>query len=191
MASKNIRSARLKQILTWLEEENALSIKEFESRLGVSHMTVHRDLDALSEKGLIRKVRGGAVLAPHQSEARFAGGICMMCGSRISRRLEFHISRKGKEQITACCPHCGLMLLLDYPKAASVLARDFLYGHMVNIYQAYFVIGSDVRLCCEPTVLCFARKSDADKFSNGFAGQVMDCSQAQSLLSSSHHFDDQ
>jgi DNA-binding Lrp family transcriptional regulator len=191
MVSKNMRSVRLKQILTWLEEEGALSIKEFQSRLSVSHMTVHRDLDTLSKRGLINKVRGGAILAQDPREAGFAGSDCTMCGSRISRRLEFYISCKGKEQIAACCPHCGLMLLSDYPEAAAVLARDFLYGHMVNIYQAYFVIGSEVRLCCEPTVLCFARKSDAIKFSNGFSGQVMVYSEAKSYLSSSHHVEDQ
>jgi len=93
---------------------------------------------------------------------------------------------KGKDQLTACCPHCGLMLLSDITEVDSALARDYLYGRMVNVYQAYYLVASDVSLCCEPTVLCFAKLADAEKFSLGFGGHVMDFSQALSHLTSSH-----
>ncbi|MEV4887918.1 DeoR family transcriptional regulator [Nonomuraea sp. NPDC055795] len=38
-----------------------VSVAEPSRRLGVSGMTVRRDLDALESRGLVRRVRGGAV----------------------------------------------------------------------------------------------------------------------------------
>jgi DNA-binding Lrp family transcriptional regulator len=180
---KGVPEARRQQILNWLEQEGSLSIRELEARLSISHMTVHRDLDKLAKQRLIQKVRSGAILAERQEEQH---KICAMCAGRISRRLEFIIMRKGEAQVRACCPHCGILLLSNKVEEESALARDYLYGRMVNVYQAYYVIASDVRLCCVPTVLCFASISDAEKFSVGFSGQVMDFSQALIHLSTSH-----
>ena len=187
MTRKSIPAARRQQIVNWLREEGSLSIRELESRLDVSHMTVHRDLETLSTRGLIRKVRGGAVLNADLPDTEQDHRSCTMCGGRVTRRQEFIIMPKGKEQITACCPHCGIMLVTDIGEVDTALARDFLYGRMINVYQAYYVIAPDIQLCCEPTVLCFASKSDADKFCRGFGGQVMDFSQAHTHLTASHH----
>jgi hypothetical protein len=57
---------------------------------------------------------------------------------------------------------------------------------MVNVYQAYYLIGSEVNLCCEPTVLCFSSSADAEKFQRGFGGQLFNFSQAMSHLTASH-----
>lgn len=187
MASKNMPVARQDKILQWLEEEGSLSISELQSRLGVSHMTVHRDLDQLSRQGSIDKVRGGAILKGISEERKVQPLTCSMCKRTVRRRQEFIIRPVGEAQLTACCPHCGLMLLAEIPTVDSSLARDYLYGHMVNVYQAFFVIAPVVRLCCEPTVLCFARKADAQSFSKGFGGLVMDFSQAKSYLVNSHN----
>ena len=183
---KGVPEARRQQILNWLEEENSLSIRDLEARLGISHMTVHRDLDKLAGQGLIRKVRAGAILAQRQEEHHKIQHTCAMCSGRISSRSEFIIMRKGEAQVSACCPHCGILLLSDKVAEESALARDYLYGRMVNVFQAYFVIASDVRLCCVPSVLCFAGMTDAEKFSHGFGGQVMDFSQALIHLTTSH-----
>lgn len=189
MTQKSIPTVRRQQILTWLNEQGSLSIVELETKLNVSHMTVHRDLEDLAEQGLIRKVRGGAVLVQDNERQRNNQSSCAMCGMRVTERLEFIILPKEDSQLTACCPHCGIMLLADNPSVDSTLARDYLYGRMTNVYQAYYVIASDVRLCCEPTVLCFARLSDAEKFSQGFGGLVMDFSQTTNYLTASHKMD--
>ncbi len=183
---KGVPEARRRQILNWLEEEDSLSIRELESRLDISHMTVHRDLDKLAEQNLIRKVRGGAMLAQKLEEQHKIQHTCAMCDRRISSRSEFIIMRKGEVQVSACCPHCGILLLSDEVEEESALAKEYLYGRMVNVYQATYVISSDVRLCCVPTVLCFASISDAEKFSHGFGGQVMDFTHALIHLTASH-----
>ena len=185
---KNVPTARRRQILEWMEDEGSLSIKDLEVRLGVSHMTIHRDLDKLAEQNLIRKVRAGAVIVPSQEDQKKIPQSCAMCAGRVPRRSEFIIRRKGETEVSACCPHCGI-LLLSAEAEESALARDYLYGHMVNVYEAYYVIASDVRLCCVPSILCFATLSDAQKFSQGFGGQVMDFSQVLIHLQTSHQHD--
>ncbi len=186
VVKKGVPAARRQQILNWLEEEGSLSIRELEARLSISHMTVHRDLDKLAEQNLVRKVRAGAVLAQTQEKRNTVKQTCAMCTGRVLQRSEFIIMRQDKSQKSACCPHCGILLLANKAEEETALARDYLYGQMVNVFQAYYVIASDVRLCCVPTILCFANMSDAQKFSQGFGGQVLNFSQALIHLTTSH-----
>src|SRR5439155_10611050 len=51
-------------ILSTLHTVGFLSIAELTRHLGVSHMTVRRDLRILQASGQVRTVRGGASLAP-------------------------------------------------------------------------------------------------------------------------------
>jgi DNA-binding Lrp family transcriptional regulator len=183
-----VPEARRSQILAWLEQEGSLSIRELESRLGVSHMTVHRDLDKLSELHIVKKSRGGVILAP-QNTPNAKRRVCAMCAARVTDRSEFIILRSEESQVNACCPHCGMLLLSEKEKADSVLARDFLHGRMVNAYQAYYVVESDVRLCCVPSMLCFTSRSAAEKFQRGFGGQAMTFSKAVAYLTETHKHD--
>jgi DeoR family transcriptional regulator, fructose operon transcriptional repressor len=48
-------------ILTLLSENDSMDVAEFAYRLGVSEITVRRDLNALSSKGLIVRTHGGAM----------------------------------------------------------------------------------------------------------------------------------
>ncbi|MYV99659.1 DeoR family transcriptional regulator, partial [Streptomyces sp. SID3343] len=52
---------RLDVTLRLVQGSERLSVSELSRRLGVSEMTVRRDLDALERRGLVRRVRGGAV----------------------------------------------------------------------------------------------------------------------------------
>jgi DNA-binding transcriptional ArsR family regulator len=177
--------ARRDQILTWLQQEEVLSIRELQHRLGVSHMTVHRDLSKMAEKHLVQKVRGGVILVPAQI-AKPQQPICAMCTGRVDNRSEFVILRRDKLQLNACCPHCGILLLSENEEAESILARDYLHGRMVNAYQAYYVVDSDIRLCCVPGTLCFTNKSEAEKFQRGFGGLVMAFIQTLHHLTATH-----
>src|ERR1700761_2207943 len=51
------------RILTELRRTGAVRVSDLTELLGVSDMTIRRDLDHLVESGLARKVHGGAVLA--------------------------------------------------------------------------------------------------------------------------------
>ncbi|MFI0446722.1 DeoR/GlpR family DNA-binding transcription regulator [Actinomadura sp. 6N118] len=62
---------RLDLTLRLVQGSGRVSVSELSQRLGVSEMTVRRDLDALEHQGLIRRVHGGAV--PARSRAEDAG----------------------------------------------------------------------------------------------------------------------
>ena len=55
---------RREVLLTFLRKRETASVDELADRLGVSRMTVHRDLDRLAELSMVRKIRGGATLLP-------------------------------------------------------------------------------------------------------------------------------
>lgn len=56
-----VREERYRRIIDWLKGESSLNISELKDRLNVSTMTIWRDLNYLEEKGLIQRVRGGAM----------------------------------------------------------------------------------------------------------------------------------
>jgi nitrous oxide reductase accessory protein NosL len=57
---------------------------------------------------------------------------------------------------------------------------------MINAYQASYVIGSDVTVCCGPSTLCFAERIDAERFAAAFGGTAHDFAQAMDLLRAAH-----
>ena len=54
------KAARLEYISTSVNRQGFVNVDELVATLGVSRMTVHRDLDELQRIGALRKVRGGA-----------------------------------------------------------------------------------------------------------------------------------
>src|SRR5271154_1869556 len=52
---------RFTSILTGLQQTGRVSVETLSEQLGVSVVTVRRDLDSLEEKGLLRRTHGGAV----------------------------------------------------------------------------------------------------------------------------------
>jgi DeoR family transcriptional regulator of aga operon len=60
-ASQDKQRVRLTAILTGLQQTGRVSVETLSKQLGVSVVTVRRDLDALDEKGLLRRTHGGAV----------------------------------------------------------------------------------------------------------------------------------
>lgn len=179
-------TARQDLILSWLNETPSLSIEELVSRLGVSIMTVHRDLDHLVRSGQVEKVHGGVMRAEARPRHTRALQLCRMCDAPISERTQVIIQPAQSEPLYACCPHCGLLLLADSIQPVSILAKDFIYGRMVNARTASFLVNSSVTLCCQPNYLCFACEQDAQSFQMGFGGQLMTFEDARTALVADH-----
>ncbi len=55
---------RRQKMLEVIRSQSTVSVEDLAATLDVSKMTVHRDLDALSQQRLVRKVRGGATMQP-------------------------------------------------------------------------------------------------------------------------------
>ena len=59
-----IAEQRRNKIHEWVRNEGTVTFNELERRLDVSLMTIRRDIDKLHEKGVIERIRGGAVFPP-------------------------------------------------------------------------------------------------------------------------------
>ncbi|GAA1269523.1 DeoR/GlpR family DNA-binding transcription regulator [Kitasatospora nipponensis] len=59
---------RLDLTLRLVQGSDRVTVSELAERLGVSDMTVRRDLDALEQQGLVRRVHGGAVATRSREE---------------------------------------------------------------------------------------------------------------------------
>jgi DeoR/GlpR family transcriptional regulator of sugar metabolism len=179
-------TARQDQILHWLSESPSLSIDELVNRLGVSTMTVHRDLDQLARAGHVEKVHGGVIRAEAHPRHTRALQLCHLCDAPIADRTQVVIQPAHGEPIFACCPHCGFLLLAEVEQPIAILVKDFIYGRAVNARTASYLVHSDITLCCEPNYLCFANTEDALKFQNGFGGQLLTFDEARLALTSDH-----
>lgn len=60
-----IPDQRREELLRLLRESNVLSVRELTERLGVSHMTVRRDIEVLERAGRAFSVAGGVRMASH------------------------------------------------------------------------------------------------------------------------------
>jgi DeoR/GlpR family transcriptional regulator of sugar metabolism len=59
---------RLDLTLRLVQGPGRAAVSELAQRLGVSEMTVRRDLDALERRGLVRRIHGGAVATREREE---------------------------------------------------------------------------------------------------------------------------
>jgi DeoR family transcriptional regulator, copper-sensing transcriptional repressor len=159
-----------------------VTVQELAGELGVSPMTVHRDLNRLAGAGQLEKTRGGAALRSRTSSSASSADLYAMCHRVVPERSAVVIQSAQVGRLSACCPHCGLALLDQSAPADLVLVTDFLYGRMISAQNATFVVGSQVWLCCGPGVLAFSSLEDAGRFQRGFGGEVMNLLQAQESL---------
>jgi hypothetical protein len=171
---------RQNQIIELLAEHGSVQVDDLVKALRVSKMTVHRDLDALEADGRLRKVHGGAAPADAAQSNE-----CTFCHGAIppDSRSKVTLHMLDGKHLHACCPHCGLLALPSLRAAvASVLVTDFLYGRVVNARSATYVVNPGLNICCAPTTLAFQAQVDAERFQQGFGGQVLNLSAALAVL---------
>ncbi len=95
----SLRQERMKQ---FIEQENVVTVKALQELFpDVSLMTIHRDLDALQEQGVIVKFRGGARSVRYSSDPEF--NVRM----RENNMGKLYIARKAMELIQ---PHTAIFL---------------------------------------------------------------------------------
>lgn len=161
---------REKQLLEYLQEHGNASIQELVEIFRVSNMTIHRDLGRLEKAGYVQKKHGGVMLAEKNSLAGGRG--CEMCGKPVSERTAFLVKLENGEEKRACCAHCGLMLQSREGNVWQSFTTDYLHGHIVSANQAVYVLGSDLNICCVPSILGFGSAQEAEKFQKGFGGTL-------------------
>lgn len=179
MAEALLAAQRRQKVLDELCSRGVVRTAELARALGVSEMTIHRDLDALAACGLARKVFGGAVAG----RVRDAGAGCAVCGAVLGKCLDFTVALTDSGGRVACCSHCGLMLLQRLGRQAqSAVTFDFVSRQTVNARAAVYVLESQATPCCAPSVLAFRERADAERFRAGFGGRVADFETAMAWL---------
>lgn len=168
-------------IMSRLRKEGRVQVSELSQELGVSRMTIHRDLDYLARQDeRVKKVFGGAVLeGSFQSEA----GKCAMCGKPVHSRTVVTLQTQSGERLEACCPHCALLLLETRDDIVSGMAMDFIHERVLNVKSAVYLVNPEVMVCCSPSVLCFGNEEEARRFQKGFHGELTNLEGAQELVS--------
>jgi DeoR/GlpR family transcriptional regulator of sugar metabolism len=75
-------------ILRELNTSGRVRVNDLAARFGVSAVTIRKDLTALEQRALLRRVRGGAVLTPIGDEGSFSDRLRQEAGAKreIGRR---------------------------------------------------------------------------------------------------------
>lgn len=172
-----ILKERQQQILTWLNEEESVSISEISKRLKVSEMTIYRDIKPLLDEKKIIKTSGEISLMPSSTVSLHT---CSYCLKGLNNRHPVQIITHDLLVEQLCCPHCGLLRYKDIEESVSqIICHDFLQNTTISAKMAYFLMDADFNLnCCQPQVLVFESLKYAEQFQKGFGGTVYQFGQA-------------
>ena len=190
---------RRKELLTMIQEKGGLSIKEITEAFDVSKMTIHRDLEVLESRGLIRRIFGGAVPADDARSALPAASpppqpiriphagqqmdTCLVCLRPVTQHLLYGLTLSTGEQCFACCPHCGLSAHLRHKEnITSAMTADFISGRPHPAHRSHYLMGSSAAPCCTPSILSFENDEQARRFQSGFGGKVGSLQEALEYL---------
>lgn len=104
--------ARRQAMLDYIIQAGSAQVDELAERFDISRMTVHRDLDALSDQGMVNKQYGGVTT---RSSSVFESNFALR--SHIATREKQALARAALEEIAP-----GEALMLDDSTTASELA---------------------------------------------------------------------
>jgi DeoR family transcriptional regulator, copper-sensing transcriptional repressor len=167
---------RQQQIIRLVNQKGDISVREIQQTLGISQATAYREIQEITQQGLVVKVPGGVI------QVRNSANRCIQCGRENNPRTIFLFEQSDGEKFAACCSHCGLMALAKRANISLATTSDFFYGTLLNASQAWYVLNADINLCCRPTTLSFSSEEDARRFILGFGGELLDFSAAQNKI---------
>jgi DNA-binding Lrp family transcriptional regulator len=165
---------RQERIKALIRARKNMKISELSKELGVSEMTVHRDLKPLIESGIVIKTYGGVSLASDESVKKNETDECVLCKRKVNERLSYRLILLENQIDTACCAHCGLLRFRELgERVIQAICYDFLRQTTISGRLAWYVMDTSLHLgCCQPQVLTFEYKEHAEKFVKGFGGTV-------------------
>ncbi|TMW70318.1 DeoR family transcriptional regulator [Alteribacter natronophilus] len=163
---------RKQQILAWLEEEQHIRVVDLSQRLGVSEMTVYRDIQRLEKDGRLERSSRG--VSKKQTVINENALTCTFCHKPNAGRQQVQlIDRNGRVE-HLCCAHCGILRFDDLQEEITqFICKDFLTDTTISAKMTFFLIGADsVMQCCSPQVIPFSSREQAEKFRSGFGGSL-------------------
>jgi DeoR/GlpR family transcriptional regulator of sugar metabolism len=114
---------RQKIILELIAENGVVTVSELCDRFGVSDMTIRRDLSALENASLLRRVHGGAVGARGRSYEPPV----------LARIQEHRVEKQAIGRFAATLVHEGDSIALDIGTTTLELARNLAYVHDITV----------------------------------------------------------
>jgi hypothetical protein len=179
---------RRNELIDMINTRGVVSLKEITEQFDVTKMTIHRDLDFLESRSLIKRIFGGAVSVdtisvtadatpPPPAAGRTTHPVpvdtCLVCRRPVSQHLLYGISLSSGEQYLACCPHCGLSAHQRHKETiTSAMTADFISGRPHPAHRSFFLMGSAAAPCCNPSILTFENEEQARNFQQGFGGSI-------------------
>ena len=128
--------SRRQALTDLLSVDGTLRIEELADRFSVSTMTIRRDLQALEDHGVVRRVRGGAVSGAEPFEAR----------ERRAGAAKEVIARK----LVGLVPTGGVGICMDASSTISVLARDLPHSENLSVVtdgvETFLTLHRDTRV---------------------------------------------
>lgn len=175
------RAERIKQIL---QVKKNIKISELSSTLGVSEMTIHRDLKPLVKNGYVMKTFGGVSLATPNIHGQRVDEGCIYCHRPIQEKLAYKLILETNHTETACCAHCGFLRQEQLgDEVIQAICYDFLRQTTISVPLAYYVMDTSLDIgCCQPQVLSFEWQDHANNFVKGFGGSVYSFHEAMDIL---------
>ncbi|MEN1967111.1 DeoR family transcriptional regulator [Lentibacillus sp. N15] len=172
---------RQKRIQSLIKEKQYLKIAELSELLGVSEMTVHRDIKPLIDEGRVIKTFGGITLANEQPMNSAYPNSCVFCSRQLSERLVYRLILVNQQMEEACCAHCGLLRHHQLgDDVMQAICPDFLTQTIISASKAWYVMDSTIQIgCCQPQVLPFEWNEHAKRFVTGFGGVIYSFQEAK------------
>ena len=172
----NERQQRIKELIN---SHKNLKISELSEILGVSDMTVHRDIKVVVEQGIVEKTFGGISLIESQVRKPNVNE-CVVCYRTIDQRLSCQLILTNNRVEVTCCLHCGIIRhQMLGNEVVETLCCDLFTNTTISAINAWYVMDTSIDLsCCMPQVLPFKQKEHAEGFVRGFGGTVLTFEQA-------------
>jgi DeoR family transcriptional regulator, copper-sensing transcriptional repressor len=170
---------RQQQIKDLIYQRKTLKISELSEIFKVSDMTIHRDIKALVEEGIVDKTFGGISLI-EQVSRQVSTNDCVVCYRSIQDRFSYRLILTNNRVESTCCTHCGMIRhkLLEN-EVIEALTSDFFTHTTISAKNAWFVMDSTVDFnCCQPHAIPFNHKNHAEGFVRGFGGEVLSFTEA-------------
>lgn len=175
---------RQNQIRRLIQTEKVLRISELSKQLGVSEMTIHRDIKPLADQGLITKTPGGITLTENNHQTLSSQKTCIYCHQPNHPKMIYRLILSDDTIETACCAHCGLLRHRQRRDDVSyAICHDFFMNTTISATLTWFVMDTTLNVaCCQPQVLTFENKEHAEKFIVGFGGKIYKFQEAMDVI---------
>lgn len=180
------RQNRIKMLI---QEREHMKISELSKELGVSEMTIHRDLKPLIDQKYVMKTFGGVTLKQQPQQQSSSSELCVICQQTINERLAYRLILPNNKIEMTCCAHCGLMRHRQLSEdVIQAICHDFLRQTTISALYAWYVMDTSINIgCCQPQVLTFEMKEHAKQFTDGFGGDIYSFDEAVEMVHKKMH----